>query len=499
MYALLALAPICVVALLLVVLRWPASRAMPISYAATALLAYFVWRNSVQWIAAATFYGLIVAGELLFIIFGALLLLNTLERFGAIARIRAGFHNVAPDRRVQVIIVAWLFGSFIEGASGFGTPAAVAAPLLVGLGFPPLAAVVAGMVIQSTPVTFGAVGTPILVGVSNGLKTNVNVAAFASRQGLDVANDADWLHFLSEIAVGAAGIHAVLGTLIPLLLVCLMTRFFGPERSFRTGLAVAPFAIFSALAMTVPYYLTARFLGPELPSLLGGLVGLVVVVAAAKVGFLTPKSAPWDFADASEWPRDWFGASQAKAAPIASDAEQPMPLLLAWSPYLLVALLLVLTRLTVVPGNRSCLAAERLVERRDHPTRQSIHRSGGVAKEGRAALPAWRDLCRRFAGPPFLFFRSSGRGAGGAYAAAWGDSLRTLVACVAGSDFHGADGAGLSQQHRPRRPARGGACDDAARTGRRARRPSSDRRGRSRRRSSAGWGPSWRAATPLAI
>ena len=68
-----------------------------------------------------------------------------------------------------MIIIAWLFGSFIEGVAGFGTPAAVAVPLLVGLGFPGMAAVTAGMIIQSTPVSFGAAGTPILVGVSTGL------------------------------------------------------------------------------------------------------------------------------------------------------------------------------------------------------------------------------------------------------------------------------------------------------------------------------------------
>ena len=95
--------------------------------------------------------------------------MNTLQQSGALRTIRRGFTDITPDRRIQVIIIAWLFGSFIEGSAGFGTPAAVAVPLLVGLGFPALAAVVAGMLIQSTPVSFGAAGTPILVGVSTGL------------------------------------------------------------------------------------------------------------------------------------------------------------------------------------------------------------------------------------------------------------------------------------------------------------------------------------------
>ena len=164
MLAILALLPIVVVAVLLVGLRWPASRVMPLSYVVAAALSYWVWRVSGWQVAAATLKGLVIAAELLFIVFGAILLLYTLDRSGALARIRVAFTALSPDRRVQAIIIGWLFGSFIEGASGFGTPAAVAVPLLVGLGFPALAAVVVGMTIQSTPVSFGAVGTPILVG-----------------------------------------------------------------------------------------------------------------------------------------------------------------------------------------------------------------------------------------------------------------------------------------------------------------------------------------------
>src|SRR5690606_30621563 len=120
-------------------------------------------------VAAASVNGLVIAGTLLYIIFGAILLLNTLQASGALTAIRRGFTGISPDRRVQGIIVAGRFGACMEGAAGFGRPAAVAVPLLVGLGFPAMAAVVSGMLIQSTPVSFGAAGTPILVGVRGGL------------------------------------------------------------------------------------------------------------------------------------------------------------------------------------------------------------------------------------------------------------------------------------------------------------------------------------------
>lgn len=185
--ALLALAPIALAAALLVGFRVPAKRAMPAAYVATVVVALLAWRMSAARIAAASIQGLFLTFDLLFIIFGALLLLHTLEGSGGVAAIRRSFHGVSDDRRVQVVIVAWLFGSFIEGAAGFGTPAAIAAPLLVALGFPAGAAVMLGMMVQSTPVTFGAVGTPVLVGIQGGLGGEAFHADLAAA-GISVAD-----------------------------------------------------------------------------------------------------------------------------------------------------------------------------------------------------------------------------------------------------------------------------------------------------------------------
>ena len=339
--AILSLLPIFSVALFLVVLRWPASKAMPISYVVVAVLALYVWEVSFAQVAAATVNGLWVAATLLYIIFGAILLLNTLQESGAMNAIRRGFTDITPDRRIQVIIIAWLFGSFIEGSAGFGAPAAVAVPLLVGLGFPAMAAVVAGMVIQSTPVSFGAVGTPILLGVHTGLSGDPEIAAYAAAQGYE------WSAFLGNIGAKVATLHAVAGTLIPLFVVALMTRFFGPKRSLAEGLAVWKFALFAALSMTIPYLLVAIFLGPEFPSLIGGMVGLGIVVTAAKKGFLMPsRNECWDFEPRERWNPEWTGVVEIGNTVPANGA---MSLLRAWSPYALVALLLVLTRVDFLP------------------------------------------------------------------------------------------------------------------------------------------------------
>ena len=338
----LAVLPIGVVFGLLVVARWPARRAMPLAYALVALMTWWVWEVPVRQIGAATVNGLVVTLTLLFIIFGAILLLNTLQESGALRTIRAGFTDITPDRRVQVIIIAWLFGSFMEGASGFGTPAAVAVPLLVGLGFPAMAAVVAGMIIQSTPVSFGAAGTPILLGVHTGLSEDAGVREYALAVGYE-----HWPDFLAMIGVKVAFMHAVVGTLIPLLLVVTMTRWFGANRSWKEGLQLWRFALFAALSMTVPYLAMARLLGPEFPSILGSLVGLAVVVTAAKRGFLMPSpEAAWEFDRREHWDPTWTGVIKLDES---AGGGRAMSLRRAWAPYGVVALVLVATRLRALP------------------------------------------------------------------------------------------------------------------------------------------------------
>ena len=335
--AVLSLLPIATVAIFLVLLRWPASRAMPLTYAVAAALALFVWQVPNLQVAAATLNGLVIALTLLYIIFGAILLLNTLQASGAIAVIRRGFTDVSRDRRVQVIIVAWLFGSFIEGSAGFGTPAAVAVPLLVGLGFPGMAAVVAGMIIQSTPVSFGAAGTPILVGVNTGLSADPALVAY----GMERVGG-EWADFLRFVGFRVAVLHAIAGTLVPLILVSFMTRFFGERKSFAEGLQIWKFALFAALSMTIPYLIAGYFLGPEFPALVGSLVGLALVVTAARRGFLVPKAdEAWDFGDKASWPSEWTGSIEVKDA---DGNGAPMSLLRAWMPYVVVALLLLTSR-----------------------------------------------------------------------------------------------------------------------------------------------------------
>jgi lactate permease len=310
-----ALMPILLVFILMAVLKWKAVKAMPLTWIVTIFIAFLIWKMPLSWIGAATVKGFFIAVEIILIVFGAILLLKLLEKGGGIYVINQTLKKISTDRRVQVIIIAFLFGGFIEGAAGFGTAAALAAPLLVALGFPALAAVIVALVANSVPVTFGAVGTPILIGIKSVIDVN-----------------------LMQVTYYSALIHLIIGTFIPLVLVCILTKLFGKKKSFKEGIQIWPYAVWSGLCFTIPYFLTAMFLGPEFPSLIGGLVGIILLIYTTKKGFLVPKNN-WDFPNKKQWPKGW------KTKSITLHHKKNLTFWKAISPYLLVGILLIVTRI----------------------------------------------------------------------------------------------------------------------------------------------------------
>lgn len=332
LYSLVALLPLITVFFLLAMVRRPAGQVMPSAYLVTVGIALLVWRVPWVQIVAASVQGLVAAAEILYIVFGAILLLNTLQESGAIATIRQSLLGISHDRRVQVIIIAWLFGSFIEGASGFGTPAVITVPLMVAIGFPAMAAVVAALIIQSTPSTFGAVGTPIMIGVDAGLEGVPTVDQHLLDLGLGQPE------YLFAIGRWASIFHGIIGTFLPLVLIMTITAGFGEQKSFRDGLEAWKFALFAGLAFTVPYTLTALVFGPEFPTLIGGLMGLGIVVPAARRGFLVPRQT-WDF------------PPQPSSSPTLNHRNDlgHLSVAKAWLPYVMLGTLLMASRLKFLP------------------------------------------------------------------------------------------------------------------------------------------------------
>jgi lactate permease len=336
--SLLALAPILTAFVLLVLANRPATQAMPIAYLVTVILALGIWQVPFLQVVAASLEGLLTTLEILYIVFGAILLLNTLQTSGAINKIRAGLLGISSDRRMQVIIIAMLFGSFIEGASGFGTPAVICVPLLVAIGFPPMAAVITSLITQAAPSTFGAVGTPMIIGVGGGLSDSQTVQEEINRLGLNFSD------YLGAITTKTALIQGVISLFIPCILVSILTGLFGKNRSWQEGLGIIPFALFAGVSFTIPYVLTAYLIGPEFPSIVGGLVGLAIVVPVTKRGWLAPQTN-WDFPAPSEWPETWRGAMKTTV----TENSPKISTYLAWMPYILLGIFLALSRFHFLP------------------------------------------------------------------------------------------------------------------------------------------------------
>jgi len=327
MHVLVAFLPIIILSVLLVGFNKPARIVMPITWVCGVILCLFFWGMDFRSVMAYSVTGAAKGIEVLVTIFGAIYLLNTLQHSGAMNVITQSFNGVSSDRRIQMIIVAWVFGAFIEGAAGFGTPAALAAPLLVGMGFPPLGAALAALICNSTPVAFGVVGLPTMTAVS-------------TVQDIVVAKGYDLGLFAHITYMYTAILHSLPGALVPFMATAVLVRNYGQDKSLKPAFEILPFSIFAGFSFTVPYVLLAIFVGPELASLLGALVAAILILQATKRGFLVPKN-------------EWFFDGETKESVLASlqnlgsasSGKKRMSTLLAWMPYILTTLVLLVSRI----------------------------------------------------------------------------------------------------------------------------------------------------------
>lgn len=322
MYALLAFIPIVFCVVVMTAFNWPAKIVMPISWLITAALGLIIWDVDILSIIAYSISGFFNSIEVMIIIFGAILVMNTLKMSGGMVAINNGFRSISPDARVQAVIIGFLFVSFIEAAAGFGTPAALAAPLLISLGFPPVAAVVVALVCDSACVAFGAIGTPV----------QQAIACLGGAEALDA-------EYIKQMSLWTALPHAVVMIFLPFMAIAIMCKFFSKEKSIKPALQALPFCLFAGLCFAAPYVLVNIFVGHEFPALFGSLIALIITVIAAKYKFLTPKTL-WHFGDESEWDENWKATH-----PLAPPKDSKMSLVKAWIPYVIISLLLVATRI----------------------------------------------------------------------------------------------------------------------------------------------------------
>lgn len=304
----------------------PAHLALP----GAALLAYalqLAWfRPGVEAATTRLVHAGVIDGALsaltpLAIVFGAVLLFKTMEKSGAMAVLAARLRTLTADRVAQVMLVGWSFSFLIEGLSGFGTPAALAAPILVGLGFPALRVAAACLIMNSVPVSFGAVGTPTWFGLD----------------GLGLTPEE-----IGEVGWRTALIHAAAAPAVAVLALRLVV----PWTAIRARLG---FVLLVVAASVGPYLLTARF-SVEFPSIVGGLSGLLVAGMGGAVLARRRGGLPRSTANAAVD----LDATHVTAA--TAPARAPLALWRAAAPLVLTVLILAATRIEAL-GLRGLLTA----------------------------------------------------------------------------------------------------------------------------------------------
>ncbi|MFA6278720.1 MAG: L-lactate permease [Candidatus Paceibacterota bacterium] len=257
----LSILPFLIFVVLLLWVKTSLLRASAVTFVVGTFLAVWYWRIFQNLLLVSYAKGFFVAFDIFIIIFGAIFFLKIMQGLGVIKNISYYLEHFSKDYRVQIIILAWFFENFIEGTAGFGTPVAVVAPLLIGLGLPVISALVVALLGNSASVVFGAAGTPIRTGFA----------------GLDVS----MVPYLSAL------INCI-GFIVPVFMLWVITSSRKNRREeFFDGL---PFAIWSGIAFVIPSLLIATFFGQELPSIIGSIVGLLLVMASTKLRIFTPKN-----------------------------------------------------------------------------------------------------------------------------------------------------------------------------------------------------------------
>lgn len=250
---LLALAPIVWLMISLGVLKQAAHKTCFITFLATLALAVFVWKMpALQALSAAAEGAAIALWPIMIVIVAAIFTYNLAVKTGSMDVIKRMLSSISTDQRIQVLILAWGFGGFLEAVAGYGTAVAIPASILASLGFNPIFAAVICLIANTVPTAFGAVGIP--------------VTTLAKVTGLDVMD--------LSYAVGAQLSFFIVA--VPFVLVAMTSR------SIKGLRGVMGITFASGLAFAVPQVLAAKYLGAELPALLGSICSMAVTIWMAK-------------------------------------------------------------------------------------------------------------------------------------------------------------------------------------------------------------------------
>lgn len=292
-------------------LKMAGHKACVIAMLLTMILAAGYWKLSVLCTATAALEGILNAlWPICLVIVAALFTYNLTLKTGAMELIKKMLAGVSRDKRVLALIIGWGFGNFMEGMAGFGTAVAIPASMLAGIGLDPIRAVLGCLVVNSTPTAFGSVGVPTVT--------------LASVTGTE----------LVPLSGNIALIQCILTFISPFLMVCICGK------GIKALKGMLPMTFTAALSFTIPWFVTAKFMGPELPDIIGSICSMGCMIAAAKVFNKNPDE---NYA---------IQVSQEKGENTGISAQEGIK---AWSSFILIFFLLMVTS-TLCPPVHNAIA-----------------------------------------------------------------------------------------------------------------------------------------------
>jgi lactate permease len=294
--AILAAIPIIFIFWALIIKRMKGYKASLFTVLIAVLIAVFIYGMPIRLAILSTFHGVLYGFfPICWIIIGAVFLYNVTVKSGQFEIIRVFMASITNDRRLQALLIAFSFGAFLEGATGMGTPVAITAAMLVGLGFNPLYAASICLIANTSPVAFGAIGIPIIVASQ---VTGIPEMAISQMVGRTLP---------------------AVSLFVPLYLVVLMS-------GFKKSLEVLPAIFISGISFAVIQWYTSNYLSPMLPDVIAGLVSLVCL--AILLRFWKPKSI-WRFDEESKQTID------------TSHKYSTGEIIKAWSPFIIMTVMVI--------------------------------------------------------------------------------------------------------------------------------------------------------------
>lgn len=294
-----ALIPIIFFFLALAVFRLKGSLAGTITVILALLVALFLYQMPVTLALSSAIYGFFYGlWPIAWIIIGAVFLYKVTVKTGQFDIIRSSILSLTEDQRLQMLLVGFAFGTFLEGAAGFGAPVAITAALLVGLGFKPLYAAGLCLIVNTAPVAFGAMGIPIIVaGQVSGVETHA-ISQMVGRQ---------------------------LPFIVPIVLVWIMAIMDG----WRGVRETFPAIVVGGGSFAIAQFLTSNYIGPELPDITAAIASLISLTLLFKVW--QPKHV-FRFENQVDG-KNQMGDTTSVSAPLPTIHYSPAQIIKAWMPF----------------------------------------------------------------------------------------------------------------------------------------------------------------------